>query len=357
MNVPRGNLIEQAVNAVIRPPRRTYDLDSLPLYVEGDDGHHYTRHPVAFTNKRRQKLVGSVYLDSSQQIMNGGPCIIYLHGNASSQKEGQFLIPNFCSKGVAVYCFDFAGCGNSGGDYISLGYYETQDLNFLIEMLNFSFNMGPFVLWGRSMGAATAIMCRNPLVVCKIVDSAYTSIPDVCRAIATSVKLPAIFCPMALWVLKLQISDKANFDISTVSALDVAKMPDNVPILMCHAIDDEFVPFEEGMQLLNAYSNPDKKLYKTTKGHNGKRSKKWLKQAFEFAFKHLNIKVENDLEVEEFSSLHESVDHFRSYDDLVRFAKSIPENSEMKDSPIILSEIARPKYEISRLFNVTPIPA
>jgi len=30
---------------------------------------------------------------------------------------------------ISICTFDFSGCGNSEGDYISLGYYEQQDLN------------------------------------------------------------------------------------------------------------------------------------------------------------------------------------------------------------------------------------
>jgi pimeloyl-ACP methyl ester carboxylesterase len=110
--------------------------------------------------------------------MDGGPCVVYMHGNASSQWEGQFLIPNLCPRGIAVFCFDFAGCGASDGEFISLGHFETMDVEFLLQSLLETFRLGPFVLWGRSMGAATSLLVRHPAVVGIVVDSAYTSIPD-----------------------------------------------------------------------------------------------------------------------------------------------------------------------------------
>ncbi len=54
--------------------------------------------------------------------------------------------------------FDFAGSGLSDGEYVSLGYYEKDDLAVVVEYLQNVRNVGPIALWGRSMGAATALM-------------------------------------------------------------------------------------------------------------------------------------------------------------------------------------------------------
>ncbi len=54
--------------------------------------------------------------------------------------------------------FDFAGSGLSDGEYVSLGYYEREDLAVVIEYLQKKRNMGPVAIWGRSMGSATALM-------------------------------------------------------------------------------------------------------------------------------------------------------------------------------------------------------
>ncbi|OHS94505.1 Clan SC, family S9, unassigned serine peptidase [Tritrichomonas foetus] len=335
----KGSLVEKAVNAIIRPPRRTYDPSELPLEIEGSNGQVFVRHPVAFANDRDQKIVGSIYLKSGKDITSGGPCMIYLHGNASSQHEGKYLVPDFCSNDVAVFCFDFPGSGNSDGEYISLGYFETQDLTFLINQLKTSFRMGPFALWGRSMGAATAVMCTHSDVCCKVVDSANTSIPDVCKAIAINMKLPSIFCPAVLWFLKVHISGIANFDISEVSALNIAKQPNQPPLLMCHAENDEFVPYEEGQQIFQAYTNPDKTFVKSQSGHNGKRGPAWINQACMFILKHFGITSEKTFTQSSSRRMQESSSHFRSYDDLVKFAQEHPKEEIEKDSPIMLSEI------------------
>ncbi len=54
--------------------------------------------------------------------------------------------------------FDFAGSGLSDGEYISLGYYEREDLAAVVEYLQKERNAGSIAIWGRSMGSATALM-------------------------------------------------------------------------------------------------------------------------------------------------------------------------------------------------------
>jgi pimeloyl-ACP methyl ester carboxylesterase len=67
---------------------------------------------------------------------------------------GQFLISNVCLSGIAVYLFDFAGCGQSDGSTLSLCYFETENLTFLIAQLWRTFAIPKVVLWGRSMDAS-----------------------------------------------------------------------------------------------------------------------------------------------------------------------------------------------------------
>ena len=62
-------------------------------------------------------------------------------------------------QGFIVVSFDFSGTGNSEGDYISLGYYEYQDIEAVIaEVSKFDFiDDERMALWGRSMGAVACI--------------------------------------------------------------------------------------------------------------------------------------------------------------------------------------------------------
>ena len=59
---------------------------------------------------------------------------------------------------ISVFAFDFAGAGRSEGDLCSLGYYERGDLDTVLAHIQALRATAGIALWGRSMGAATALM-------------------------------------------------------------------------------------------------------------------------------------------------------------------------------------------------------
>jgi len=58
-----------------------------------------------------------------------------MHGNCSSRVEGITVVKQMLPMGVTTFCFDFSGSGKSSGDYISLGWYEREDLKAVIDHL------------------------------------------------------------------------------------------------------------------------------------------------------------------------------------------------------------------------------
>lgn len=308
-------LVQRAVNAIIRPPRTTYEQKSIPQSLQGKDGVLYMRHPLGFINSRNIIIVGSYYYGPGMDPAKGGPCVLYLHGNSSSQFEGQFLVPNLCKHGIFVCCFDFAGCGCSGGDYVSLGYFEKQDTEFLIDQLHTYFNLGPFILWGRSMGAATALLVDSPLVVGRISDSSFTSVPDMCGAIATSMHLPSIFVPAVNWFLKKQVVRHANFDINKVSPISIHR-ENEVPAIFGHATKDKFIPFEQCQRLFDKYSSKDKLLVELDGEHNSKRDSSWIRHGVTFILRIFGVEVKK-LQISSCRKLQESAFHFSSFSAMV----------------------------------------
>ena len=309
-------MIERAVNAVIRPPRMDYDDLEIPLVVEADDGRTFIRYPATFRNQRGETLVGSIYHAIDRPPFDGGPCVVYLHGNASSQLEGQFLVPNLCPLGIFVFCFDFAGCGCSGGKYVSLGWFEREDTEFLLNILHRTFHLGPFVLWGRSMGAATALLVKSPLLVGRVIDSAFTSVRDMCSAVAVSMKLPKVFVPAAMWFLKKKVLSAAKFNFDEVAPINVDNEGTEVPAVFGHAEKDQFIPFEQCKRLYEHYQNSSKYLMVLPGGHNSKRKIEWIQLGVFFCLEQFHINPD-DVQISECRRLQESTFHFTSFEDMV----------------------------------------
>ncbi len=69
------------------------------------------------------------------------------------------------------------------GEYVSLGYYEKEDLVAVVEHLRSTGTVSRIGLWGRSMGAATSIMygATDPSIACMVLDSPFSSLTKVAK--------------------------------------------------------------------------------------------------------------------------------------------------------------------------------
>ena len=103
-----------------------------------------------------------------------------MHGNASCRVEGYWNIGTILKADCHLLAFDFAGTGHSEGTFISLGYFEQHDLLDVIQHMKQFTNISKFILWGRSMGAATALLhmakYHTPEVLGMICDSHFSSL-------------------------------------------------------------------------------------------------------------------------------------------------------------------------------------
>ena len=116
------------------------------------------------------------------------PCIIYMHGNAGNKNEANSYVQLLNERGINLFSFDFSGCGNSDGEYVTLGWKERKDLDTVISYLNDLGTVSKIGLWGRSMGAATSIMYmadNNEKISFAILDSPFESFSSMVTFLAS----------------------------------------------------------------------------------------------------------------------------------------------------------------------------
>lgn len=171
----------ELVNAIIRPPRAEYGMSLLGPTEFDFCGRAFRRRDYEVVNERGQKLQCSHWEpveypqpEEEEGSNNNGnthtqgegdephqgrlPCIVYMHGNSSARIEALPQLSLCLSLGITVVGFDFAGSGRSDGEFVSLGYYEKDDLKAVVADLRQSGRVSSIAVWGRSMGAVTALM-------------------------------------------------------------------------------------------------------------------------------------------------------------------------------------------------------
>lgn len=203
------------------------------------------------------------------------PCVVYLHQNASCRLEAFQLVPLFLPLGISLFCFDFAGCGESDGDYISLGWFERDDLADCVKHLRDSGLVSSIGLWGRSMGAVTALMHadRDHSIAGMVLDSPFCNLRQLAGELAQSeylsVKVPSWLLSGALALGRLRIKLLCSFDIDELSPIEHVGNS-FIPALFLHGVDDDFIPPHHSQKLHEAYTG-DKELEMISGDHNTQR--------------------------------------------------------------------------------------
>ena len=275
--------------AVIRPNRDRYsDIELGPEKFEIKQK-CFKRTDFTLRNKKNYKLVCSYWepFDEEREYPKL-PCVIYLHGNSSSRCEVVPEIKYLLKKGITVFAFDFSGCGKSEGEYISLGWHEQDDVSCVVDFLRRSNKVSSIGIWGRSMGAATALMysAKDLSIAGLVLDSPFSSLKNLINELAKErVALPEFVVRQAIKWIKETIKEKAEFNLDDVEPINYAEKC-FIPAFFCHSKQDTFVNIHHCKDLYNLYAG-DKSIVYVKGNHNSERSIHFKESVAQFFYKAL----------------------------------------------------------------------
>jgi len=149
----------KAWKEIVCPLKFTYHI-----YELGAQSKIYSSCPVPirredfnFSNEKGNEIHASLFSHDSTKDL---PCIIYLHSHSASRIEGLPILEHL-NEQFSLCLIDFSGSGNSGGDFVTLGIKESDEIALTIKYLKQSYKYNNFFLWGRSMGAVASILYMN----------------------------------------------------------------------------------------------------------------------------------------------------------------------------------------------------
>jgi len=279
--------------AIIRPSRDKYTMKDLGPYKFEINSKNYKRTDLTITNKYNIKLKCSFWepFDEEREY-DQLPCVIYLHGNSSSRTEAIGQLKHLLPLNITVFSFDFYGCGKSEGKYISLGWYESDDVECVVNYLKKTNKVSAIGLWGRSMGAVTALIYasrdKNNLSAI-VLDSAFYSLKTLIEElIEDNIKIPNFIINSMVKTLQNTILEKANFDINDIEPYLFAQKC-SVPAYFCHGKDDTLINPHHCQDLYDIYPG-EKRISFLNGEHNHTRDKEFKKSASLFFYHYLNLK-------------------------------------------------------------------
>jgi len=223
----------------------------------------------------------------SNRTLERRPVVIYLHGNSSSRTEVIPQLGHFLALGLAVVAFDFCGSGRSEGDFVSLGYYEREDLQTVINYLRASGTVSSIALWGRSMGAATALMygSRDPTIACMVLDSPFIDLATLATELVERGKehglhVPHIVVSMVMRMLKSSVKSEAGFNIKHISPVSHAPKC-FIPAMIVAGEHDDFIK-KRHAEVIHRHYAGDKNLVIVDGDHNSPRPRYMVQGAMLF---------------------------------------------------------------------------
>lgn len=296
---------------IIRPPRDNYSEDLLGPITFIYRGKLYQRKDYDLISSMGYIMKCSfVEPQISYRPSDEMPLVLYLHGNCSSRLEGMRTAEELLKRDINLFLIDFPGCGQSGGDYISLGYHEKDDVGVIMDFIETIPGVGNIGIWGRSMGAATTMLYahKDPRVKAICVDSPFADFKRLAKELTLSyVNLPNFIFETIIGFIRNTIKKKNGMDINLLKPIEAAKKTYQ-PVIFIHANNDELIGYKHSSDLYDVYKGPKSIRFLEKGGHNTRRPDKTIKQIGEFFNKYLfsdylnltedekdkNIKIENE---------------------------------------------------------------
>jgi hypothetical protein len=201
--------------------------------------------------------------------------VVLIHGLNRQRIEMVQKVPFLHEAGWNALLFDSRQHGESGGEVRSFGFYEQRDVRAALDWIR-ERSPGPTVLWGVSLGGATAAMtaAAEPDVGGLICDSSFRSLADTVRH---HVRLfrgwnPALKL-IPPWptseIALFWIGQRGGFDTDSVDVeAAVARLGDRPCLFVCNS-DDRRMPSQIAFDLQRAAGPQAKVLVVPGKSHGG----------------------------------------------------------------------------------------
>ena len=280
---------------IIRPPKDIYPINYLGPQQFNYNSKIYTRRDLELISHQGYKMQCSLIEPlPSNRPSKKMPMVIYLHGNASSRLEGLNTLSILLPHNINLFIVDLPGCGHSEGDYISLGYYESYDVGVIVDFLENLPGTGHIGLWGRSMGASTALIYahRDKRIKAICLDSPFANFCRLARELTRQyINLPDFIINGVLKIIGGTIKEKNGMDIFKLNPIEEAENTFQ-PAIFVHAINDQLINLKHAFDIFNIYGGEKSLKCSEVGGHNSKRPKRIAQEIGNFFEKYLQYNDE-----------------------------------------------------------------
>ena len=215
--------------------------------------------------------IESWYIKPSKK---GMPVIVLFHGNAGNFSHRIHKAVHFIRQGYGVLLAEYRGYGGNDGQPSEAGFYQDgrAQIEWLLNEKKFSAN--DLVLYGESIGSATAVeMATQYSVKALILETPFSSLYSVASK-------RYYFIPVK-WLLKDRFMNSEK--------IHKVKMP----LLILHGHRDLVIPFEEAKSLFSLANEPKEFIDFPEGNHNDLYLYGAAQQVLDFMARNIHLNTDN----------------------------------------------------------------
>ncbi|MCM8711839.1 alpha/beta hydrolase [Clostridium sp. SYSU_GA19001] len=241
------------------------DLDQYETYKSTFNERRFSdiqREEVSVASKNNYKLYGT-YIKNPKATNN---TIILLHRLGGSRWSSMKYTDMYLDKGFNVLVYDGRHHGYSGGDNVTYGFYEKDDLDKWVDWVYRKNKGGIIGVHGESTGAAAALLHskineNKKKVSFYIADSAFSDLNEFFTIRIKqdyNLKSNLLIKPLIFYIDKIN-KLKNGFYLTEVSPINIVGNI-KTPIMFIHGANDTYVPKTMSEDLYKAKSGT-KQIY------------------------------------------------------------------------------------------------
>ncbi|KAL4491822.1 hypothetical protein ABPG72_006077 [Tetrahymena utriculariae] len=276
-------MIRKLANYLIRPQRSTYqdkDLGDKEFTIGNSE---FVRNDFNLKNERGLTIKCSIFEPVPRQENKEYDCIVFCHGNSGNRCSIFECLDFILQNGFIAVSFDFSGCGNSEGKYISLGHYEKFDIQVVVNHIRTFNYIGQIGLWGRSMGAASVLLYTelDQDISSLCLDSPFRSLKSLIQDFMDKFKIITnIFGDILFEKVSKYVQEEANLSIESVQPI-LSAQKSRISAIFIHAVNDKIINKQHSDDIVQVYKGR-KKYFNVSGDHNDMRNNQLYEEVIEF---------------------------------------------------------------------------
>lgn len=188
--------------------------------------------------------------------------VILVHGITASRWESMKYADMYLDMGFNVLAYDSRYHGKSGGNDMSLGFFEKTDLDNIVKWVRWVNPNAVIGVHGESLGGVTALLQASLDQTKKnvnfyVVDCPYSDISELLNMKLTKDEKPhlALVANFILFYGNIIALNKSGFSLYAVSPIKAIKNI-KTPIMFIHGSNDTFIPASMSLDLYLEKTGP-----------------------------------------------------------------------------------------------------